>query len=297
MNIALIFITELTDLIAYNNSLNAVLDLALDVIQPACMAGVGFTSLLWIAFGLAHKFMNFGPETEYGDVVYRPLITIIALSVYRELVVLLINTPANYLYKIALSTPVTGGFCEFPLGNIPSTYFGNVAVQFLVVIHTFTTILAQIAGIYVVLRSFIALSAFYIMGPFAFVSSMVTRNTQILRRWYFYMMNYKMWPVVVVMILTVHDAMLVFAEPEVENPVLGSIFSLVLRFILVATIIDVPHFASHIVTSASGFMSVEADDWFLGTMSWIQESPLRVLMNRLTGGLYGKAVKKSQGKI
>ena len=297
MNIALIFVAELTSLISYGNNIFNTLNLALDTIQPVCMLWCGIMGMSWIAFGLAHKYMSLGVDTNHNDIIYRPILTLVALSMYRELCQLLITTPGKFMYEIALASPVTGGFCGSPLGMLPQSMFNNVAIQILMVFHLFTIVITQIAGGYIILRSIVALCAFYIIGPFAFVMSLMTKNTQIIRRWYLYMLNYKMWPVVLVLILTVNDALLALSEPTVQNQTLSFFVSILLRFVVVASIIDIPRFASHMITAASGFITTEADDWVLGKAQWIMGSPFRMLLNRFTGGVYGKLIKKGQGKI
>ena len=123
------------------------------------------------------------------------------------------------------------------------------------VIHFLFMVLANLAAVFVVLRSVVALTIYYALGPYVLVFSLFMTNENILSRYWMYVMGIRLWPMLTVVVNTVISQIPFFKHPDFSGSMGGVVLpflSLMLDYTALASMWAVPSYASVLVYYTSG---------------------------------------------
>lgn len=149
-------------------------------------------------------------------------------------------------YREALQNPDYKYFNNDFKNNILPAFW----VGFLGVIQFFVMVVANLASVFVVLRSVVAVTIFYALGPYVLMLALVPSNENIIMRYWMYVMGIRLWPMLTVVVTVVISQVPFFKHPEYSGYLGGLIvpfLSIILSFLSIASLWAIPAYSSVLV--------------------------------------------------
>ncbi|MDR4951003.1 hypothetical protein REB14_02255 [Chryseobacterium sp. ES2] len=204
------------------------------------------------------------PDEKIGrDTLLRPILTLMAITLYIPLVKLLLFDTVDILsdivkhgaYKVtgrsaadfeqAFQTSITHVQGTGADGN--GVYDVLQINPFLELLHIIIYFLASVAGGYILLRQLLMIFVYYVLGIFVLPFSLIVSNERILKSWFFGFLSILLWEP----ILTILKVMIVLL-PVDKTEFTNVLLSIALQLVMIFMVLKVPHFANLLVDPESG---------------------------------------------
>ena len=246
----------------YRSILQTRFDLFINESRPyVLLIAVTFT-FVFVGYKVMRAMSD--PDEKIGrDTLLRPILTLMAITLYIPLVKLLLFDTVDILSAIvkqgaygvtgrspgdfekAFQTAITHVQGTGADGN--GVYDVLQINPFLELFHIIIYFIASVVGGYILLRQLLMIFLYYVLGIFVLPFSLIVSNERILKAWFFGFLSILLWEPIL-MILKVMIVLLPVGTTEFTNVLLSIAFQLIMIFM----ILKVPQFANLLVDSEAG---------------------------------------------
>lgn len=246
----------------YRSILQTRFDLFINESRPyVLLIAVTFT-FVFVGYKVMRAMSD--PDEKIGrDTLLRPILTLMAITLYIPLVKLLLFDTVDILsaivkqgaYSVTGRSP--GDFekaFQTAITHVQGTGADGNGVYdvlqinpFLELFHIVIYFIASVVGGYILLRQLLMIFLYYVLGIFVLLFSLIVSNERILKAWFFGFLSILLWEPIL-MILKVMIVLLPVGTTEFTNVLLSIAFQLVMIFM----ILKVPQFANLLVDSEAG---------------------------------------------
>lgn len=220
-------------------------------------------------------------------ILTRPILILMALSLYQPLVKYLLTTPVdlitdivegaavhatntsdtnefNTIYTRQLTSNFTSAFTEFdsekPMSGLSEILSFSTIFEVLHILIYFVSL--GVAG-YILVRQVLLKILYYILGVLVLPLSLIPGNDEILKKWFFGFLSVLLWVPILRIAQTILFFMNEIASERVklfDEDLLQSLFSVILQIVMIFFILAVPKYANMLVSGSgdndgSGWMS------------------------------------------
>jgi len=232
---------------------------------PYCYILATIIMIILVGTKVISYFMNpSGTMDPY--ILVKPILIIVALSLYQPLVELLLVKPVNLITKIVESAAVRAvnapGLDDFLRlvdsrlvavqdvvqgdAGIPSIYDILQLSTILEVIHLLIQLVALVVNGYLLLRQILLKAIYLIIGVLVLPLSLAPGNLEVLKKWFFGFLSVLLW----IPILRIFQTVIVLID---QAPVTGfaqPLYSVVLQIVMILFLLQVPKYANFLVSGS-----------------------------------------------
>lgn len=204
------------------------------------------------------------PDEKIGrDTLLRPILTLMAITLYIPLVKLLLFDTVDILSDIIKHSAysVTGRSpadfeqsFQSAITHVQGTGADGNGVYdvlqinpFLELLHIIIYFVASVVGGYILMRQLLMIFVYYVLGIFVLPFSLIVSNERILKSWFFGFLSILLWEPILT-ILKVIIVLLPVGNTEFTNVILSIAF----QVIMILMILKIPQFANLLVDPESG---------------------------------------------
>lgn len=253
-------INEILD--QYRSILQTRFDLFINESRPyVLLIAVTFT-FVFVGYKVMKAMAD--PDEKIGrDALLRPILTLMAITLYIPLVKLLLFDTVDILsdivkhgaYKVTGRSPADFDKAfQTAITHVQGTGADGNGVYdvlqinpFLELFHIIIYFVASVVGGYILMRQLLMIFIYYVLGIFVLPFSLIVSNERILKSWFFGFLSILLWEPILTM-LKVIIVLLPVDKTEFTNVLL----SIALQVIMILMILKVPQFANLLVDPESG---------------------------------------------
>ena len=212
--------TTIQTLMAYSEEIRLRLEQNyLDYILDYLALFMSILIMAVIIMDICTKFVKLVDDEEqrFIDVLPRPIIVLLSLLFYKQLVTMLIVTPADFFYeitKVGVEAVERNSYGEhvrdvvqemlsWSGSNQNSDFAENKEQGYVGLIATIVQFFALCCGAFVVFRSIVAANVMYMMGPFILVLSLIPGNQVVIKKFWMGYLGILLWPSLVMIVFAV----------------------------------------------------------------------------------------------
>lgn len=246
----------------YRSILQGRIDLFINESRPYVLLMAVTLTFVFVGYKVMKAMSD--PDEKIGrDALLRPILTLMAITLYIPLVKLLLFDTVDVVSEIVKqgAYKVTGrNPADFEqafqrgITHVQGTGADGNGVYdllqvnpFLEFIHIIIYFVASVVGGYILMRQLLMIFIYYILGMFALPFSLIISNERILKSWFFGFLSILLWEP----ILTIMKVIIVLLP--VGNTVFTNVLlSVAFQVIMILMILKVPQFANLLVDPESG---------------------------------------------
>lgn len=243
----------------FRNILKIKLDLYINTAIPYVL--LLCTAISFVFVGYKIMLVMTDPDEKIGkDTLIRPILTLMAITLYIPLVQLLLFDTTDIVSAIIkhAAQGVTG-----KSGNAFETSFqtsithvqgtgadGNGVYDviqinpFIEIIHIIIYFIASIVGGYMLFRQLIMIYIYYIVGLFVLPFSLIVSNQKALQSWFLGFLSILMWEPILNIIKTI-----IILLPVSTTDFSNVLLSIALQIVMIFMILKVPQFSNILIDS------------------------------------------------
>ncbi|WP_162800927.1 hypothetical protein [Chryseobacterium sp. KLBC 52] len=246
----------------YRSILQGRIDLFINESRPYVLLMAVTLTFVFVGYKVMKAMSD--PDEKMGrDALLRPILTLMAITLYIPLVKLLLFDTVDIVSEIVKhgAYRVTG---RSPADFEQAFQSGITHVQgtgadgngvydllqvnpFLEFIHIIIYFVASVVGGYILMRQLLMIFIYYILGMFALPFSLIISNERILKSWFFGFLSILLWEP----ILTIMKVIIVLL-PVGNTAFTNVLLSVAFQVIMILMILKVPQFANLLVDPESG---------------------------------------------
>lgn len=245
-------------------------------ILPYCYILATIIMVVLVGTKVVTYFMNpSGNMDPY--VLVKPILVLVALSLYQPLVELLMIKPVNAITSITESAAMrTVGITNMDnfldivdaqLTAVQDAATGDndtVSIYdilqlstFLEVIHLLIQFLALVVTGYVLMRQVLLKAIYFILGVLILPLSLIPSNFDVLKQWFFGFLSVLLW----IPILRIFQTIIVLIhQAPIDGGFTQPLYSVVLQIVMIFFLFQVPKYANFLVTGSGD--NAGAGDFF-----------------------------------
>ena len=216
-------------------------------------------ALIYIGYKVMLYFSDVNSKLD-PFLIIRPAIVLGAITLYSELVDLLILRPMSFVDSMIIEAmaPIgspgtietgfeTGMEFVFPgAAGIPGVYDIVAINPLLEVLHLIIYFAATAVGFYILLRQVVIAAVYYVIGLLALPLSLAVGNQSVVGSWFFGFISIMLWEPILRILKGIVVALQV---PSVSFT--DGIISIALQIVLILTILQIPKYANSLVSKGS----------------------------------------------
>ncbi|MDQ1856022.1 hypothetical protein [Chryseobacterium sp. WLY505] len=246
----------------YRSILQGRIDLFINESRPYVLLMAVTLTFVFVGYKVMKAMSD--PDEKMGrDALLRPILTLMAITLYIPLVKLLLFDTVDIVSEIVKhgAYRVTG---RSPADFEQAFQSGITHVQgtgadgngvydllqvnpFLEFIHIIIYFVASVVGGYILMRQLLMIFIYYILGMFALPFSLIISNERILKSWFFGFLSILLWEP----ILTIMKVIIVLL-PVGNTAFTNVLLSVAFQVIMILMVLKVPQFANLLVDPESG---------------------------------------------
>lgn len=233
-------------------------------------------------------------------ILIRPVVVLAAMSLYTELVEILLFTPVELITDIVTEVANKVGGADIDKsfrtnmthvqsegGDGNGVYNLLELHPILELIHIIIYFIASVVGGYILFTQLIMKYFYFIIGVFVLPFSLIIGNQRVLTRWFFSFLSILLWEPILYIV-----KLIISILPVAGTNFTNVLYSIVLQIIMIFFVLRVPSFANLLVSEGQG-NSVDSSTGMLGFMRGLLGA--KSAISKLGGGGSGKNNSQKEG--
>ncbi len=246
----------------YRSILNTRFDLFINESKPYILLITVTFTFIFIGYKVMKSMAD--PDEKIGrDTLLRPVLTLMAVTLYIPLVKLFLFDTVNILtdiikqgaYRVTGRSPAAFDQAfQRAITHVQGTGADGNGVYdilqinpFLELFHIIIYFIASVVDGYMLLRQLLMIFIYYVLGIFVLPFSLVISNERVLKSWFFGFLSVLLWEP----ILTIMKVIIILLPVE-STEFTNVLLSVAFQIIMILMILKVPQFANLLVDPESG---------------------------------------------
>lgn len=246
----------------YRSILNTRFDLFINESKPYILLITVTFTFIFIGYKVMKSMAD--PDEKIGrDTLLRPVLTLMAVTLYIPLVKLFLFDTVNILtdiikqgaYRVTGRSPAAfDQTFQRAITHVQGTGADGNGVYdilqinpFLELFHIIIYFIASVVDGYMLLRQLLMIFIYYVLGIFVLPFSLVISNERVLKSWFFGFLSVLLWEP----ILTIMKVIIILLPVE-STEFTNVLLSVAFQIIMILMILKVPQFANLLVDPESG---------------------------------------------